>query len=431
MLLPWDMSNEYQSFFDNYGRMACERRFVIRDRINGCIRLEKEIDPILSELPTSYHVLDMISSIRSKQNNFGKANLYERCWIDSTTQQKMNVESLTTTILDNDKFSFSVAQFNSLAEGLSAGSSVKTPFPVECAVGEYGGFTSIPNPEITLDFQHRKWRILEAILGRGTETSSMFDVIAIQEMDRFYGFFEPILSLFGYNGIFVPKINSPGLRFGWYSDGCCLFWKRDKFEMISYTSHNFLCGGSQVFLIVCMKHIVTQQPLIFATTHLKSKNSEENENLRQQQVLELVDQLDKEECRYRSSLGLRSEDSIPIIVLGDFNADPPIKNSLPISTISRLLQHNADAASNLYASAYNIDNPDTKDFTTWKIREKVESKRIIDYIFFRSSHIRCVATLQIPDEKEIELSKLPGLRYPSDHMLIGAQFLLNREVSLT
>jgi mRNA deadenylase 3'-5' endonuclease subunit Ccr4 len=430
MVLPMDMSNEYQSIFDANGRMAYERRFKIHNGQNAFVRIENAADPILQECNTPQHVFDMISTIRSQQGRYGNSNLYDRSWIAKTTKRKLTVESSYTKEIKSS-FSISVAQFNALAEGLSAGKCVKTPFPVdgENTFGEFGGFTSIPNPEVTLDYQQRKWRILEAILGQSTDSARMFDVVAIQEMDRFYGFFEPLLNIFGYDGLFIPKSNSPGIRLGWFSDGCCLFWKRDQFQLISHTDRYYSVGGSQVFLIVCLKHTATQQPLIFATTHLKSKRSEANEEIRQRQAIELLDYLEKEEIKYVSSLRLQSKASIPIFVLGDFNADPPLENNLSISSIETVLQHKTNTASLNYSSAYEIENPNSSFFTTWKIRENVASRRIIDYIFFRGGNVRCVATLQVPTAKEIEMTRLPGSRYPSDHMLLGAQFQINREVS--
>jgi mRNA deadenylase 3'-5' endonuclease subunit Ccr4 len=431
MLFSMCTSTDFQSIIDRYGRMAHEKRFISGNGERNCfIRIENEIDRSLQLSPAQNDILDMISSIRVQQSRYGCATLYDRHWIataNTSRQQQNNVGEWTSTAsIDNDSFIFSVAQFNALAEGLSAGSNIKTPFASDDddAIGGYGGFTSVPKPDITLDFQQRKWRILEAILAK--IDSKMFDIIAIQEMDRFYGFFEPLLNLFGYDGLFIPKCYSPGIRFGWYSDGCCLFWKRDQFRMISHSSYQYSAGGSQVLLIVCMKHIATQKPLIFATTHLKSKSSRSNEEIRQKQVLELLEHLDDVESKFEASLGLPIETGIPIVVLGDFNADPPSHNSLPISSIRSFLQHQTKSISQMYyKSAYDIDYPDPSFFTTWKIRGGDACRRIIDYIFFRGHHIHCVATLQVPQTEEIESTKLPGLRYPSDHMLIGAQFQVN------
>eukprot|EP00979_Chaetoceros_neogracilis_P006646 scaffold1353_cov169-Chaetoceros_neogracile.AAC.6 len=82
----------------------------------------------------------------------------------------------------------------------------------------YGGFTDVPHPEITLDFDLRKWRLMEVLLGAPSSTDSKpqhqctkeqgcnqdeanyvgYDVIAMEEVDQFHGFFEPLLKMMGY-----------------------------------------------------------------------------------------------------------------------------------------------------------------------------------------------------------------------------------------
>ena len=64
---------------------------------------------------------------------------------------------------------FSVLQFNVLAEGLSSGPLVAPPFDVPAGAkawkaSDFGGFDSVPNADCCLDFDLRKWRIVEEIL---------------------------------------------------------------------------------------------------------------------------------------------------------------------------------------------------------------------------------------------------------------------------
>ena len=72
---------------------------------------------------------------------------------------------------------------------------------------------------------------------------------------------------------------------------------------------------------------------------------------------------------------------------------------------------------------YEIDPPKEDFFTTWKTRGTHTVKRIIDYIF-HSEELDCTATLSIPSTNELEEGKLPGLRQPSDHLMIAAKFRL-------
>jgi endonuclease/exonuclease/phosphatase family metal-dependent hydrolase len=94
-----------------------------------------------------------------------------------------------------------------------------------------------------------------------------------------------------------------------------------------------------------------------------------------------------------------------VIILGDFNTEPQS------DSIKKMQTH--------YTSAYNLE--DNALVTTWKTRGSDTVRRVIDYIFY--SNLKCTATLSIP-LAEMEELKLPSLRYPSDHILIGAKFEL-------
>jgi hypothetical protein len=82
-------------------------------------------------------------------------------------------------------------------------------------------------PEIILDFSLRRWRLLEILLGydvvpsllvnlqqkqetptiHHTIMGGLYDIIAVEEIDRYTSFFQPLLSLVGgYEGIFIPKL---------------------------------------------------------------------------------------------------------------------------------------------------------------------------------------------------------------------------------
>lgn len=59
-------------------------------------------------------------------------------------------------------------------------------------------------------------------------------------------------------------------------------------------------------------------------------------------------------------------------------------------------------------------------WTTWKKRGAYEIKHAIDYIF-HDAGLRAVRVLAPPNERELEPARLPGIRYPSDHLSILAQ----------
>ena len=349
--------------------------------INSCVRLQNQ--PDLADLSTKDisedEVWNVIKEVRSKMGQVKNANLYERTW--------ERVDDSSNEIPDEK--TFSVMQLNTLAEGLSCGPNSITPFSSSSptrnkAKNCYGGFINVPQPELCLDFNLRRWRLIELIL------SQKADLLALQEVDRYYGFFKPILEAFGYESIFIPKPLSPGVNLGWYSDGTALFWNKD-FKLTKKKMSGFECG-SQVYLIALLKHIPTGKEVIVSATHLKAGS--DGEEIRSFQAKELI----KEVHSFHPN-------DAPIIIMGDFNSEPTAE------CIQTTLQ--------TFTSAYPFLGE--YDYTTWKIRDCGVTKRISDYIFYEKEQgVECTHLLSMP--QELEDSFLPGFRHPSDHLNIAAKF---------
>ena len=415
--------DEYCSVLDDFGCVAFEEVDPSPDskddKKSRLIRVQAVADECLGDITSKEDVWQKIHEVQRAQSEFGRADLYERHWQSEIERDinKMKINGVT-------KNSFAVMQFNALAEGLSSGPSVKTPFSCDSATDKnsekncFGGFTAIKHPEIALDFNLRRWRLLEVILGSESEKDDPpFDIIAMEEVDRYRGFFAPVLKYFGYQGIFTPKFRAPGIQLGWYSDGCALFWKTTAFELVSDKRLRYFIGN-QAFIIATLRHKQSGRHVVVGVTHLKARKSENNEKIRMMQVCELLDKLEEERERIEKG---SDEKQVPILVLGDFNADHPSKNR-DKSCVAKVLDHHkaSNSACPPYYSAYPVDPPPEGFFTTWKTRGTETVKRVIDYIFH--SNISCTDTLCIPDEKEIEVDQLPGLRYPSDHLMIAAKF---------
>jgi endonuclease/exonuclease/phosphatase family metal-dependent hydrolase len=427
--LPWVSSGasedpdleDYCEVVDEFGLTAfenfCEGNSEDEDDFKW-IRLEKQLDKCLKNIVTQDDIWRKIAEVRLEQARYGLSDLYLREWESTNGQATTDAQS-----------EISVMQFNALAEGLSSGPTAKKPFQINSSEGQgqnekqvYGGFSEIPVPSVSLDFRLRRWRLLEVILGtRGcTDSASSCDLIALQEIDRYRGFFAPIMRLFGYEGIFKPKPRSPGVRMGWYSDGCCLFWKKETFELISERRLDYKVG-SQIMMVALLRHKPSGKKIAVAVTHLKAQNSESNELIRCRQVDELLEQVDDVVAS-----ATEHDDIKDVLVLGDFNADPPCNISFQSSSVGRMLARQLRSLSSStepvhLRSSYKIDPPADSFFTTWKIRGPTTSRRVIDYIFY-AGKLRCTATLQMPKEKDLEGTKLPGLQNPSDHMMIAAKF---------
>lgn len=443
-------STAYSEVIDEFGYPAYESfcEGLGQDNFRW-IRIEKQPDKCLRNI-SKREVLRKITEVREEQTKYGRSDLYPRDWeiVGCAGEPAMFEEQENRINRTNNRASsnvVSVMQFNTLAEGLSSGPAAKNPFQNDPAnkrakvdMQDYGGFTSVPFPEVCLDFSRRRWRLLETILRpNGTVPDDLelpFDLIALEEVDRFHGFFAPVLTLFGYESVFMPKFRSPGVFMGWYSDGCCLFWKQTIFDLVSEHRFNFKVG-SQGAMIVVLRHRQSQKSIVVAITHLKAQQNKANEKIRYMQVDELLDRIEITAVQSAACDGIDVKD-VPILILGDFNADPPAQNFTTSDSAVGLVLNGRTGAkkwfSKLYRrlmgkktmrfrSAYEINPPGERFYTTWKTRGPSTSKRIIDYIF-HSERLKCKAILPVPSPEELEQNKLPGLRNPSDHLMIAAKF---------
>lgn len=374
-------SEDFCEVVDEFGCKAFEMHQVLSDDKEKWVRLQAK--PDVEEAMTREEILEKIQQVLQKQAEYGIADSYEREW----KPKGVNGEISSGKV--NGDSTFSVLQFNMLAQGLSFGPNTQSPFePTQKlqeykAKNSYGGFSAVTHPEICLDFELRQWRLLQAILDADC------DIIALEELDQYHGFFLPMLQQFGYEGAFLPKAHSPGVKLGWYSDGCAVLYRKSVFDLegIKCQPYNV---GNQVCLVARLRHEASQKVIQVAATHLKAKHDEECEGMRKQQVDQLLQEI------------LNGDE--PTIVAGDFNTEPS-------SESVKQMQKS-------HTSAYDLDDPDL--VTTCKTRGSHTVRRVIDYIFY-SKGLSCTATYSVP-HKEIEEDKLPSLRYPSDHVLIAAKF---------
>lgn len=401
--------------FDRFGRPYVEKKSA-----ESLIRLQNYVD---LDIPSDRAQLwRKILGARHNVVDVKDCNveLFSRAWTATPQQQKNGNDVIDI---------FTVAQFNTLAKGLSSGPNNLFPTPFETLYdSSYGGFTELIKPEVILDFDNfRKWRLLEVMLG-GDDSSCAFDILALEEVDEYHSFFEPILVRDGcYSGIYQPKPYSPCVQFGWYSDGVALLWKTDKFTAIDrcadangssekWVVKDSFEGGAeyqnQVYIIVPLQIQGTEKCIVVAATHLKAKNGVTkgvpNEKIRQSQASE-VRRRSEEMADQLKELGWKE---VNILIMGDFNSEPE-----SASVKKSILREQGDWK---FRSAY-ANNDDS--YTTWKTRKSGTTRRVMDYIFHTGEDgLQCKEVLSIPNDEVLERTYLPGFRYPSDHLLIAAKF---------
>jgi nocturnin len=291
-------------------------------------------------------------------------------------------------------------------------------------MSSFGGFDQIEDVDAVMDFWgYRCWRLLEEIL---LDPESLPDVLCVQECDHYNDFFAPALQLFGFEGIYSPKVDSPSCSFGYHSDGVAVFWRTQTFRMLSppvLSGHGEQIKPKTAFAIVSLEHILSGKIITVATCHLKSKMSVENEATRHQQITRILQAIEDASSRFISSPNFSLGDSSAnrILLIGDFNTTPPQLSSTEASILTVVPHVEAWKGGEL-KSAYPYNFVDGSPlYSTWKTRSNQEKKQLIDYIWYSHTHFKVISYLLPPMGEDIvnSQSKLPDTRYPSDHVSLS------------
>uniref|UniRef100_A0A1B6CCY4 Nocturnin n=1 Tax=Clastoptera arizonana TaxID=38151 RepID=A0A1B6CCY4_9HEMI len=245
-------------------------------------------------------------------------------------------------------------------------------------------------PDGALDWRRRKHQMAEEIIKYDP------DVICLQEVDHFH-YLKRILATQGFQGTFFPKPDSPCMYIKGNNgpDGCAIFYRQDKYELLKTETRVlevWRVQSNQVAVLVILRDKTSNQEICVATTHLKARNGALLSTLRNEQGKDLLEFVNTH------------SDGRPVILSGDFNAEPiePIYNTVLSHDLLKL------------RSAY-CNNAGEPPYTTWKVREEGEVKHTIDYIFFSQNNFKVDSILEFPTGEEIGEGRIPSFSYPSDH----------------
>lgn len=267
-------------------------------------------------------------------------------------------------------------------------------------------------PMEALNWSERKYLILEEIL------TYRPDVLCLQEVDHYFDTFQPVLASLGYQSSFCPKPCSPCLDVHNNNgpDGCALFFNRRRFQLL-HTAHlrlsAMLLKTNQVAIVATLRCRFTCRVFCVAVTHLKARSGWEVFRSAQgahllQQLCELTTQSHPEmDDESRTRVG-ESQEGIPLVVCGDFNAEPSEEVYRRFMTSPLGL----DSAYKCLSEDGNTEPP----YTSWKIRPSGESCSTLDYIWYSERTLQVDAVLKIPSEEQIGPDRLPSYHYPSDHL---------------
>ena len=330
---------------------------------------------------------------------------------------------------------FTIMQFNCLADGLA----------------QTGDFTFCSPEELEWHF---RWTLMKQEISKVDP-----DVLCVQEMNHP----EVLAQLMPtHYMVFCPKLSSPALHCGAPPDGCVMLLRRSLFKLVDvqimyYNTEHSLNSGA---IIVSVQDKRNKQGFVFATTHLKAKES--FEEIRIVQIQQLLARIKGSRMLLSSLL---SEENMPrifpkVILTGDFNSAPhrdvyriiyedkDLCFESVYNSISPLLPRpTASVSANASAFDGDVERDDLSIirieraeyakheplFTTFKKRGTEESTKIhtIDYIWVSNEQtsrakLMLGALLSMPSEADIGDQALPCKRYPSDHLAIAAKLGWNR-----
>lgn len=238
------------------------------------------------------------------------------------------------------------------------------------------------------------------------------DIVCLQEVDHYYDTFQPIMASLGYQGSFMAKPWSPCLDVEQNNgpDGCALFYRRSRFSLQA-TAHLRLSAmmlpTNQVAIVQTLNCQATGQQLCVAVTHLKARSGWER--LRSAQGADLLQSLRSiTSGRGGTSQSQAMPGSIPLVVCGDFNAEPS-------EDVYRRFSSSPLGLNSAY-KLLSSDGETEPAYTTWKIRPSGESCSTLDYIWYSHDALSVECLLDIPTEEQIGPDRLPSYHYPSDHL---------------
>ncbi|PSN54887.1 Nocturnin [Blattella germanica] len=229
-----------------------------------------------------------------------------------------------------------------------------------------------------------QWNVLSQSLGQMNDNFVCCPDDALEWRSRRYHIVEEIVSYCpdiiclqsvlatqGYKGMFFPKPDSPCLYIKGNNgpDGCAIFFREDKFELLKMETR--ILEGKDL--------------LDFVTT----------------------------QCGGR-----------PVIVCGDFNAEPTEPVYLSVLGNSCLGLASAYAANGTDDPACDVTESIMREppYTTWKIREEGEVCHTIDYVFYSEDKFAVEAVLDFPSGEDIGEGRVPSFSYPSDHFSLVCDF---------
>mmetsp|Transcript_3226 Transcript_3226/g.7598 ORF Transcript_3226/g.7598 Transcript_3226/m.7598 type:complete len:615 (-) Transcript_3226:107-1951(-) len=267
---------------------------------------------------------------------------------------------------------------------------ILTPEEIEAVQGQDAHFS----------WEQRKNKVLEQLRRNDP------DVISLVENDQQNFFLQGLADC--WDGVFHkrPRRGSP--------DGCGVFWRRSKFELVARKGLDFVDGNDdkggerrdRSCLMVLLRWKACGTPLVVVSTHLaKDPDNRGQTAIRVKQVSQLMEGL----TEFTSE---REAMEAPVILMGDLNA----RHLGEIRGIARTVWQirGGEAIHKFLWSATDVPTGPTSITKARRCR--------IDVVQFLSSQLEILDVAPVPVLPEGEV--IPNAVHPSDHFPVCVRFKL-------
>lgn len=299
-------------------------------------------------------------------------------------------------------------------------------------------------PSWALSWDYRRNKLKEQILSYDS------DLLCLQEVESktFEEYWVPLLDKHGYTGIFHAKARAKTMhsKDSKKVDGCCIFFKRDQFKLITKDAMDFsgawmkhkkfqrtedylnrAMNKDNVALLLKLQHIPSGDSIWAVTTHLHwDPKFNDVKTFQVGVLLDHLETLPKEETSHNFRQDIKKS---PVLICGDFNS---YINSAVYELIStgRVQMHQEGNGRDFgYMSERNFSHNLALKSSYNCIGELPFTNftpsftDVIDYIWFSTHALRVRGLLgEVDPEYVSKFIGFPNDKFPSDHIPLLARF---------
>lgn len=265
-------------------------------------------------------------------------------------------------------------------------------------------------------WENRRDRLLQTIVDMDT------DVMSLVEMDHYLDFFKPCLEKYGYDSFHQKRPRHSS------QDGCAIFWRRSKFELVTSDSMEFIdrydpetgeTSKDRCAVVTLLRSVThPSRHIVVLSMHL-ARNPEDPklDALRSKQAAQVVRLLTEFVEKVQSSVEADLGDA-PVVMCGDLNATNFYKLRGLVLALRELTAVDVAPHSFIW-DAVDVPSRPTSVTSSRKVR--------IDAIFYRSSHLELIDVPMLPELHH----PIPDLEHPSDHLPLQASLRLKGDFDCT